>query len=232
MQKTVSILLLLTITIACNEAKIKSKKNSEQLVATTIDSSKTQPKSKENHLYDFDTILKNGYNLSYRIYADSIENDTLQSLTLVEKGRDIRTLNETSYPMLHKNLGYIGADFEDSFVFVQSFGSGNPQEIQLINKKTGKEIKAGTWVDADEKEEILVYIENIHEHNEQLKMYDVKSKKEVIINDFKNSKCYKEYPEGLRSCVEIETITKNKIVLKIDTDDEKIFKTYNRSAFK
>jgi len=228
MQKTVSILLLLTITIACNEAKIKSKKNSEQLVTTAIDSSTIQAKSKENQPYDYDTILKNGYNLSYRIYADSIENDTLQSLTLVKKGRDIRTLNETSYPMLHKSLGYIGADFEDSFVFVQSFGSGNPKEIQLIIKKTGKEIKAGIWVDANEKEEILLYIENIHEHNEQLKMYDVKSKKEVIINDFKNSKCYKEYPEGLRSCVEIDTVTKSKIVLKIDTDDEKILKTYNR----
>lgn len=134
--------------------------------------------------------------------------------------------------MLYKNLGYIGADFGDSFVFTKSFGSGNPHEIELIEKETGKEIKAGIWVDANEEKGILVYIDNIHTKDEQLKIYDVRNTKELAINDFKNSKCYNEYPEGLRSCVEIDTITKKEVVLKIDTEDEKIIKTYKRSAFK
>lgn len=232
MQKTVSSLLFLAIIISCNEAKVKTKNNVEEFIIATVDSSKLKDKNIKPGPYDFDTILKNGYNLSYRIYLDRIENDTMQSLTLVKNGRDIRTLNETVYPMLHKNLGYIGADFENSFVFVQSFGSGNPHEIQLIEKETGKQIKVGTWVDADEKEEILVYIQNIYEKNEQLKIYDVRNEEEFIINDFKNSKCYREYPEGLRSCVEIDTITKNKIALKIDTDDEKILRNYKRKTSK
>jgi len=228
MQKTVSLLLFLASIISCNEAKVKTKNNVEKFTTATVDSSKLKYNNIKPEPYDFDTILKNGYNLSYRVYLDSIENDTMQSLTLVKKVHDIRTLNETTYPMLHKNLGYIGADFENSFVFTQSFGSGNPHEFQLIDKKTAKEIKTGIWVDADEEEEVLLYIENINEQNEQLKIYDVKNKKEIIVTDFKNSKCYKEYPEGLRSCVEIDTITKNKIALKIDTDDEKIVRTYRR----
>lgn len=213
------------------------KEQVHKVTATTvIDSSKAVTNStlneSDDNLYDYDTILKNGYHLSYRVYYDSIEKDSMHSLTLVKNGTDIRELNETNYPGIYKNLGYIGADFSESFLFAQSYGAGNPHEFQLIEKKTGKEMKSGVIVDANEENEIILYISDIHKQNEQLKIYDINTKKEMVINDFNNSKCYQEYPEGLRSCVEIDTVTKDKIRLKIDTDDEKIIKTYNRSVFK
>lgn len=88
---------------------------------------------KEIEQYSYDTLLSQGYHLSYRVVIiDSATNEGLQSLTLVKGKKDIKQLSETSYPMLHKSLGYIGADFGDIFLFVQSFGAGNPHEIQLI----------------------------------------------------------------------------------------------------
>lgn len=78
MQKTVSSLLFLAIIISCNEAKVKTKNNVEEFIIATVDSSKLKNKNIKPGPYDFDTILKNGYNLSYRIYLDRIENDTMQ----------------------------------------------------------------------------------------------------------------------------------------------------------
>lgn len=181
----------------------------------------------EEKRYDFDTILKKGYHLSYRIYSDA-DGQKMQSLTLVKGDKNIKNLNSTSYPTLNKSLGYIGADFGNSFVFTQSFGSGNPHEIQLIDKQTGREFITGTWVDADEKQGILVYIKDIHKDNEQLRIFDVNTGKQIIIDDFNKSICYKEYPSGLRDCVEIDTVSNSTVVLKIDTDDETIVRTYIR----
>ncbi|RIJ42552.1 hypothetical protein D1627_01445 [Pontibacter oryzae] len=72
--------------------------------------------------YSYDTLLSQCYHLSYSVYQDSITNDCFQSPKLVAGNRNIRQLSETSYPMLYKNLGYIGADFGKFFLFVQSFG--------------------------------------------------------------------------------------------------------------
>ena len=47
---------------------------------------------------------------------------------------------------IDKNLGYIGADFKDSFAFVQSFGSGNPHSFQLVDKQLGEVIREGLIV--------------------------------------------------------------------------------------
>ena len=226
--KNTTIILLFLILFSCSN----SKQQKETKEVSEIDIVETPEYESEDKLkiepYDYDTILKNGFHLSYRIYKDTIENEVLQSLTLVKGNHDIRVLNETSYPMLHKNLGYIGVDYGNSFVFVQSFGSGNPNYIQLINKETGEEIKNGTWVDVNEKEKILLYISDIHEDTEQLKIYDLLKNKETIVKDFKESKCVKEMIGGLRNCVEIDTVTNNEIVLKIETEDEKIIRKYNR----
>lgn len=176
--------------------------------------------------YDFDTILKNGYHLSYRVYKDSIENDSLQSLTLVKGNRDIKTLSETSYPMLHKNLGYIAADFGDSFLFAQSYGSGNPEEIQLIKKENGKELQTGIIVDLREDQQVLLYIENLHQKNEKLKLLDLKNHTEKLITDFNNLSCTNI--GGLRNCVKIDTVTQREIVLKTDSEEDNILKRYKR----
>jgi hypothetical protein len=167
--------------------------------------------------YDFDTLLSNGFYLSYNISANTKEK--IQSLTLMKGSKKIRTLNETNLGTLHKNLGYIGADFGETFVFVQSYGSGNPSDIQLIEKESGNEIRHGSWVDADEKEKILLYIKNIHDENEMLMLYDLETKREMEIHDFKNSKCVTESIFGIRDCVEIDTVSKNEIVLKVESEN-------------
>jgi hypothetical protein len=178
--------------------------------------------------YDYRTDLKNGYRIEYRVFVEANYPDTLQSIFLMKDSKEIRELNGGSYGMPHKNIGYIGADFDSTFIFVQSFGSGNPHEIQLIDKNTGKELREGTWVDANEKEQVMLYIEDEHQLNVRLLIYDVKNDKEHISSGFENSKCVQPGIAGLRSCVAIDNVTTDEIILKIDTDDEVIIKKYIR----
>ena len=178
--------------------------------------------------YDFDTLIKNGYHLKYKAYKDKSSNELLQSLTLMKGNQEIKMLNETSYPMLHKNLGYIGADYENAFVFAQSFGAGNPTTFQLINKETGNAKLTGTFIDTEEQEQVLLYIRNENEDNEQLIVFDLLNDKEIIVDSFSESECVKNSPGGLRNCVEIDTVTSSEIVLKVENPYEKIIKKYNR----
>lgn len=193
---------------------------------TTEPENISKPVKSEIEPYDFDTILKNGYHLSYRVYKDSVEGDSLQSLTLVKGNRDIKTLSESSYPMLHKNLGYIGADFGDSFLFVQSYGSGNPDQMQLIKKVNGVSLKEGVIVDLKEDQKVLLYIENLHEANQELRLLDLKNKTEKLITDFNNLSCTND--GGLRNCVKIDTVTQKEIVIKTDSEEDHILKRYTR----
>jgi len=179
-------------------------------------------------LYPYDTLLSGGYYLSYCVYTDSIYQNKIQQLSLKKNQKTISVLSETSYGLLFKNLGYTKADFGKTFVFVQSFGSGNPHEITLIKKSNGEELLKGCWVDADEREQILLYIKDIHQKNEALILFDIKNEKETIINDFKTSICATKYAEGIRDCVKIDTITLETIVLIIENQDEKIVRTYPR----
>ncbi|HNF49838.1 MAG TPA: hypothetical protein PLF48_10685, partial [Chitinophagales bacterium] len=75
-----------------------------------------------------------------------------------------------------------------------------------------------------EKEQVMLYIENEHEQNEKLIIYDVKNKNEIISTDFEKSKCIEHVIGGLRNCVEIDTVTSDKIILKVETDEERIIK--------
>ncbi len=178
--------------------------------------------------YSYDTLLSQGYHLAYRVHLDSGETDGLQSLTLVKGKRNIRQLNEISYPLPQKNLGYIGADFGDSFLFVQSYGAGNPHEMQLIKKKTGKELMQGVWVDVHQTEKVVLYIANIYEENETMKLLDLKSGKETVISDFQDSACVEERIGGLRDCVKIASVTAKEIILKIDDEAEGTSRKYKR----
>ncbi len=232
MRKKTFALLLFSILISC--AKKKSEvinfSNNKNPIAKNISLKQTlrieELKKSEIEPYDFDTILKNGFHLSYRVYKDTIENETLQSLTLVNGKKDIKQISETSFPMLHKNLGYIGADFGETFLFVQSFGSGNPHEIQLIDKENGKVITTGVLVGQNEIEKVLLYIKNEHEKNEKLILLDIKNNKEKIITDFDNLEC--THTGGLRNCIVIDTVTKNEIIIKTDSDEDNLTRKYNR----
>jgi hypothetical protein len=177
--------------------------------------------------YDFQTNLKNGYRLDYKVYTESNKKDTFQTIFLMKDTIEIKELTEeSSYQMLHKNLGYIGADFDSSFVFVQSFGSGNPHVFQLIDKHTGWDLLHGTWVDVDEKEQVLLYLENEHEDSEKLIVYDVKNNnKTVFANIYKyESKCLEFSPGGIRDCVSIDSVSSSEIIIIIENEsnDHKI----------
>lgn len=226
MTQTVLKILAFMVLISCqnNNKTDDSFKYSD----TTIVEQLTTDDRIEFEPYDYDTILNGDYNLKYKVYTDNETNEKLQSLTLRKGDIEIKVLSETSFPMLFKNLGYVGADFDSSFVFVQSFGSGNPHEIQLIDKRTGNELRRGTWVDVDEKEQVMLYLENEHEQNQKLLIYDVKNGKEIISRGFEKSKCVEQVIGGLRNCVEIDTVTAKEIILKIDTDKERVIKKYNR----
>jgi len=214
----------------CSCSNFKSEKQAESVlsnekVETVVDNFEQIDTAEQ---YDFDTLIKNGYHLKYKAYRDKNSNELLQSLTLMKGNQEIKMLNETSFPMLFKNLGYIGADYENAFVFAQSFGAGNPTFFQLINKETGNSILTGTLVDSEEQEQILLFIKNENEDNEQLIIFDLLNDKEIIADNFSESECVKNSVGGLRNCVEIDTVASSEIVLKVENPYEKIIKKYNR----
>ncbi|GAA4026622.1 hypothetical protein GCM10022386_07480 [Flavobacterium cheonhonense] len=212
------IIQILTISIffSCS-----SKKEEKSIVHRPLPENKI-----EIEPYDFDTLLTRGYHLSYRVHFDTIEKQNMQSLTLVKGEKDIIELNETSYPMIHKSLGYIGGDFGETFLFIQSYGSGNPNQMQLIKKENGTILKEGIFVDNREDERILLYIETLNDDSEKLVLLDLKNNKEKIITDFNNSICAEI--GNLRDCVLIDTVTTKEVVLKTDSEENKIIRRYNR----
>jgi hypothetical protein len=234
-RKLFFILKLTFILSSCQKKEIESAKLEilEQNNLHQEDSSAKQmlrieePRDLEIEPYGFDTMLGDSFYLSYRVYNDTFENGKLQSLTLVKGKKDIKQISETSFPMLHKNLGYISADFEETFLFVQSFGSGNPHELQLILKETGEVLTKGVFVSQNEAEKILLYIKD--EDMEELTLHDLKSKKEKTILDFNDLNCTRI--GGLRNCVEIDTVTEKVIVLKSisgSKQEDELIKKYKR----
>jgi hypothetical protein len=103
--------------------------------------------------YDYQTKLTGGYKILFK--AD----DDTEYLYLTKKGKKIAELSSGQTGMPYKNLGYVAADFNDCFVLVHSYGSGNPHEIELIKKSTGKNILKinAWWIDVIEKKEVLLY---------------------------------------------------------------------------
>ena len=103
--------------------------------------------------YEYQKKLTSGYRLAY--YDDG----ELQHLVLKRSSTKIRELSTISSGLPQKNLGYIGADFRDYFVLVHSYGSGNPHEIELIQKSTGRNTisEGSAWIDVDQKKDMLLY---------------------------------------------------------------------------
>ncbi len=178
--------------------------------------------------YPFDTLLKNGYHLSYRVEKDSVDDEMIQHLFLTKGNREIAEINANSYGIPFKSLGYIGADFGDTFAFIVFYGSGNPDEMRLIQKETGSLLKSGFWVGVHEEGGILLYVTEEEKENEMLMLYDVRNKKERAISDFKRSECVQNNYGGHRNCIDIDMVTDQFVVLKIDSEEERIVKRYRR----
>lgn len=214
--------VLLLLFVSCNESLKQEKRplKQDQTKEGNVDSGKS-----EFSPYVFDTLLSGGYHLSFEVNKEKRKR---QSLSLMYGNRTIRKLNQQGLGGLHKNLGYIGADLGDYFVFSQSFGAGNPTKIQLIEKKTGREIRRGYWVGVDTNELIVLYFKERRDESDRLYLYDLKNDKEQLITDFDSCRCVEKVIFGLRACVQIERVTKDSVVLSVEYEGEKIQKKYKR----
>jgi len=148
-------LLLFLAVAACAQKNRPSKNNLEAL----------RP-------YDYQTKLSEGYKILFK--AD----DSLEYLYLTKRGKKIAQLSSDSRGMLYKSLGYVGADFKECFVLVHSFGSGNPHEIELIKKSTGKNMlkSVAWWIDVDSQKKILLYsTEDVPTEKDKMILYNVRT---------------------------------------------------------
>ncbi|AGC78387.1 hypothetical protein LX97_02719 [Nonlabens dokdonensis] len=217
-------IFILTFLCSCNDSVQKNKPEESLTPSGKLIQTNEETSLK---IYDFDTLLTNGYHLRFDVYEKSNEKSLAQSLTLMKGETTIQKLNETSYPSLSKNLGYIGADFKNHFLFVQSYGSGNPNLFQLIEKRTGNEIVEGTFVDVDEKQEVFLYIKDEHSDHVKTFLYDLRNGNERRLKEFENKECSGAIT-SIRNCIEIVTADENEVVVEWKNQNEKRRETYNR----
>ncbi len=142
--------------IGCSNLNKPMKENS-------IDSNKTinikqpikQIDSTEEKQYDFAKTLKGGYSLSY------IVDDSDQHLFLV-KGKFRKEISSEDKYNSQTSLGIKAADFDNSFVLLHLLSlhhrnGSDPNPFELIEKKTGNVIFKNYFIDADEKNNSILY---------------------------------------------------------------------------
>ncbi|MFZ9955725.1 MAG: hypothetical protein ACO3E1_06330 [Flavobacteriales bacterium] len=175
--------------------------------------------------YDFDTILKNGYKLKFEYFKENLSSPIEMRLLLVKGNKLIANLNIVGAELPHKNLGYIGTDFDDYFAFVQSFGSGNPHYMQFLRKSDAKEIVKGYIVDGDDKNEILLYCND----GDSLMFFDIRKMKNNFIADLNTCKYITSPVSQLSGSLKIKNVTMQQIQIEIIQENNKtINKSYNR----
>ena len=171
--------------------------------------------------YDYDTTLKGGYTISFKV------DDSLQYLYLKKRSKTIIELASTSRGLLYKNLGYVGADFKDYFVLVHSFGSGNPNYIELIKKSTGRNaLKEGAaWIDVDKKKEFILYSDNdVPNSKNKMTLYNTRTRQKQFFSY--PSDIFNE-PQILNR-IQISRLTDKQFVIKYDTLKGFKTKVYSR----
>ena len=171
--------------------------------------------------YDYDTTLKVGYTISFKV------DDSLQYLYLKKRSKTIIELASTSRGLLYKNLGYVGADFKDYFVLVHSFGSGNPNYIELIKKSTGRNaLKEGAaWIDVDKKKEFILYSDNdVPNSKNKMTLYNTRTRQKQFFSY--PSDIFNE-PQILNR-IQISRLTDKQFVIKYDTKKGFKTKVYSR----
>jgi len=139
----------------------------------------------------------------------------------------ITELSSTTRGLLHKNLGYVGADFTHYFVLVHSFGSGNPHYIELIKKSTGGNIleDGAAWIDADEEKEFLLYSDSdVPNKTNKMSLFNMQTGRKQLF-DFP-SDIFNE--PGVLSRIQISRLTGKQLVIKYDTGSGSKTKVYRR----
>ncbi len=173
--------------------------------------------------YYYDTILKGGYTISFNA------NDTQQYLFLKLNKKTISELSSTSRGILYKSLGYVGADFQECFVFVHSFGTGNPHYIELIKKKTGENLlkNGSAWIDVDTIKQVLLFSKSdIPSDTDKMTLLDIKSLKQ---KDYPFPKEIFSEP-GKLNRIELVSVTDKSFTIKYTYNDRTRTKrkTYSR----
>lgn len=171
--------------------------------------------------YEFDTTLKGGYTISFKV------DDSLQYLFLKKDSKLISELSSTSKGLPCKNLGYVGADFTNYFVLVHSFGAGNPAYIELVKKTNGENLlkDGAAWIDVDEKREYLLYSDtDVPDKKDKMTLLNVRTGQKqsfTFPNDIFDG------PEVLNR-IHINRLNKKQLVIKYETEDGSRIKIYNR----
>ncbi|MFA6247318.1 MAG: hypothetical protein WC615_10285 [Mucilaginibacter sp.] len=179
----------------------------------------TKSKADEIEPYDYPTKLIGGYNILFK--AD----DSTEYLYLTKGNKRIAELASDVRGGLYKNLGYVGADFKEYFVFVHSYGSGNPHEIELIKKTTGKNILKtdAWWIDVVKKKEALLYSDqDVPTTKDKMILYSVSTGKKRLLsfpNDVFNE------PMILYR-IKIKTLTDKYLIIQYDTNGHSKMKKY------
>ena len=232
MKRNILFKFIVLLIISCNnQNKISETKQSQKdTIKNQVNNKKeevwTIERLNKDYPYYFDTLLKNGYNLHFeRIKKSEVINDIECQLTLVKGKNIIDTLNIMGSAPVMKNLGYIGADFNDYFVFVQSFGIGNPHEMQLLRKEDAAKIVSGFIVDADEKNELLLYCKGY----DSLMLYDINRKTDKLLVNLNNCDYITCMVSQLNENLKIKKVTNKQVELEILQDENKtIRKKYYR----
>lgn len=232
MKRNIIFTFIVLLLISCNnQNKISETKQSQKdTIKNQVNNKKeevwTIERLNKEYPYYFDTLLKNGNNLHFeRINKSEVINDIECQLTLVKGKNIIDTLNIMGSAPVMKNLGYIGADFNEYFVFLQSFGFGNPHEMQLLRKEDAAKIVSGFIVDADEKNELLLYCKGY----DSLMLYDVNRKTDKLLVNLNNCNYITCMVSQLNENLKIKKVTNKQIELEILQDENKtIRKKYYR----
>lgn len=173
----------------------------------------------ESYAEAYSTSLKGGYKLLVT------RDNEVDRLYLKKQNRIISQLSVGSAGLPFKNLGYLGADYQNYFVLVNSFGAGNPHQIGLIRKSTGKNIfkREAWWIGAVERNETLLYSENdVPSAKNKMVLYYLKSGKRLFF-DFPQDVL--DEPQILNR-IKIADLTNNTLVIEYEAHANTHRKTY------
>lgn len=168
--------------------------------------------------YEFDTTLSGGYSLSFGT------DDSMDHLYL-RKANHLTRISSNEKGLPHKNLGFIAFDFLDFFALAHSFGSGNPPSIELIEKKTGKNIieDGSLWIDIDESNQLLLYTVSTSPDEEgKMILYNINTRKREIF-DFPDDVV--NQPMGL-SRIKISEVNINYLIIAYETEDSTVKQSF------
>jgi len=208
---------LVLFVFSCRNSNTQKNTNQQQLNnhPKTTNSEKeevwTVERCYRENPYDFDTLLKNGYHLHFEYFKRDKNAYVESQLTLMRGQKTIDTLNEMGYGIVMKNLGYIGADFNDCFAFVQAYGSGNPLEMQLIRKSDASQLVQGFMIDSDEKNELLLY----YKDTDSLMLYDINRKTDKLLTNLKTCDYITCSLSQLYGDLKIKKVTPNEVEIEI-----------------